>query len=297
LKTAGQRGETVEPARFWIVRDQEQNEVQCLLCPHVCRIEEGKAGLCRARRNLQGELKTANYGKVTSAALDPIEKKPLKKFMPGKAIFSLGTFGCSFSCGFCQNWRIAHAGNPPHIDMPPQEAVSKALDLVEYGNVGIAYTYSEPLVWYEYVYDTARLAREAGLKNVLVTNGYINPKPLKELLPYIDAVNLDIKSFGDGFYRDVCRGRLKPVLESAKLFAQSCHLEITTLLIPGLNDSTGEIRELARWIAEIDREIPLHLTRYFPNFKFHLPATPLETLERAKSEAEKFLSNVFLGNV
>jgi pyruvate formate lyase activating enzyme len=287
----------VEPARFWIVKDKEKNEVQCLLCPHVCRIAEGGTGLCRVRYNQKGELKVGNYGKVTAAALDPIEKKPLKKYLPGKMIFSLGTFGCSLSCGFCQNWRIAHGEDPPYVYMPPQEAVKRALQLLDCDNAGIAYTYSEPLMWYEYVFDTARLAREAGLKNVLVTNGYINPKPLKELLVYIDAVNLDVKSFGDEFYRDVCQGRLKPVLESAKLFAGRCHLEITTLLVPGLNDSPGEIRELARWIAGIDRDIPLHLTRYFPNYKFNLPATPLETMRLAKKEAEKFLTNVFLGNV
>lgn len=287
----------MKKASYYIIKDREKKEIQCLLCPHVCAIPAGKTGLCRVRLNDQGELKLINYGKVTAAALDPIEKKPLKRYMPGKRIFSLGTFGCNFTCGFCQNWRIAQQEAPSYHFLSPQEAVEKALELIPSGNIGIAYTYSEPLMWFEYVLETAKLAQQNGLKNILVTNGYINSKPLKELLPYLDAVNLDIKSFSEGFYHDVCQGELQPVLNSAKLFAEKCHLEITTLLVPGLNDSTQEIKELASWIASIDERIPLHLSRYFPNYRFSLPPTPVAKMHEAKKTAELYLRHVFLGNV
>ena len=239
----------------------------------------------------------SNYGQITSSALDPLEKKPLKMYQPGQKIFSLGTFGCNLDCGFCQNWTIARGEAPPTAYLSPEAAVERALSLVPFGNVGIAYTYSEPLMWFEYVLDTARLARKAGLKNILVTNGYINPKPLAVLLPFIDAVNLDIKAYTDGFYQEVCKGTLPPVLKSAKLFQQNCHLEVTTLLVPGLNDGVEEIRQLARWLAEIDRKIPLHLSRYFPNYRIQLPPTPLKTMKRAAEAAKEILDNVFLGNV
>jgi len=284
-------------AMYWIVKDQAKKLVQCLLCPHVCNIEHGQRGICRVRVNEDGVLYAANYGQVTAAALDPIEKKPLKKYAPGKAIFSLGTYGCNLACGFCQNWQIAHGGAPPSCYLSPEEAVGKAKETVPYGNIGLAYTYSEPLMWYEYILDTARLAREAGLKNILVTNGYINSRPLKELLPYIDAINLDIKAYTPGFYREVCQGKLEPVLTSAQIMATSCHLEITTLIIPTLNDSEEEIRALARWIAGINPAIPLHLSRYFPRYRFKLPPTPPETLYRAKEVAEEYLEHVFLGNI
>lgn len=284
-------------AKYWVVKDKKSRMVQCLLCPHVCQIPAGERGLCRVRYNQEGELLLTNYGRVTAAALDPVEKKPLKEFMPGKMVFSLGTFGCNLACGFCQNWQIAQQEAPRSEYISPAEAVEKAKKLVLYGNVGIAYTYSEPLMWYEYVLTTARLVKEAGLINILVTNGYINPKPLKELVPYIDAVNLDIKAFTEEFYQDTCRGRLEPVLDSALIFAEHCHLEITTLLVTGLNDSIEEVRKLAQWIAGIDKKIPLHLTRYFPNYRFEKPSTPLVTMKRAKETAQEYLSNVYLGNV
>jgi len=281
----------------YAVRINEQKEVQCLLCPHVCRIPLGQNGLCQVRYNNQGNLELLNYGRVTAASLDPIEKKPLKRYQPGKSVFSIGSFGCNLFCGYCQNWRISHGKAPESQYLSPKDAVKKAQELVPYDNVGVAYTYSEPLMWYEYVLDTAKLVKEAGLKNILVTNGYINPKPLKELLPYIDAVNLDIKAFGEGFYHEVCGGKLAPVLENAEIIAKNCHLEITTLLIPDLNDSNEEIEELAASIAAIDKKIPLHLTRYFPNYKFSVPSTPIEVMYKAKEIADKHLTDVFLGNI
>lgn len=287
----------MKKASYNIIKDGEKKIIQCLLCPHVCTIPAGKTGLCRVRFNDQGELKLINYGKVTAAALDPIEKKPLKRYMPKSRVFSLGTFGCNFTCGFCQNWKIAQQEGPPYHCLSPREAVVKALELEPFGNIGIAYTYSEPLMWFEYVLETAKLARQNGLKNILVTNGYINSRPLKELLPYLDAVNLDIKSFSEGFYQDVCQGKLQPVLDNARLFAESCHLEITTLLVPGLNDSTQEIKELASWIASINEHIPLHLSRYFPNYRFNFPPTPVEKMYEAKKTAEQYLKHVFVGNL
>ncbi|HHY06642.1 MAG TPA: AmmeMemoRadiSam system radical SAM enzyme [Clostridia bacterium] len=283
-------------ATHW-VKKENGSEVRCLLCPHGCVISEGKQGRCRVRKNVAGKLYLLNYGLVTSLALDPIEKKPLKRFFPGKQVFSLGTFGCNFACSFCQNWQIAHQKEVATHFLAPEEAVAKAKEFLPLGNVGIAYTYSEPLMWFEYVLETAKLAKEAGLKNVLVTNGYLNPQPLKELLPFLDAVNLDIKAFTQEFYEKLCQGRLAPVLHSAKLLASNCHLEVTTLLIPQQNDSPEEIAELAQWIAQLDRQIPLHLTRYFPNYKLQTSATARETMLRAKKVAEEYLDYVYLGNI
>lgn len=283
-------------ALYWIKRKNPQ-ELQCLLCPHNCIISDNFRGHCRVRKNMNGKLYTANYGMVTAVALDPIEKKPLKMFRPGKKVLSLGTFGCNLSCSYCQNWNIAHGEAPQAQYFTSEEIVKKAEELISLGNVGLAYTYCEPLMWFEYVLTTAKLAKEVGLKNILVTNGYVNPKPLKELLPFIDAVNLDIKAFTDDFYQGICQGKLEPVLNSAKIFAANCHLEITTLLVTNLNDSQAEIKKLAKWIASLDKNIPLHLTRYFPNYKLELPPTPLEKMKAAKEVAEEDLNNVFLGNV
>lgn len=269
----------------------------CRLCPKLCNIRPGHRGFCRVRKNDGGTLYAANYGQVTSLALDPIEKKPLYHFYPGSYILSLGTLGCNLKCGFCQNWRIAH-GEPDSVYMSPREAVAAALSRKEkgYPNIGLAYTYSEPLMWYEYVYDTAKLAGESGLKNVLVTNGYVNPEPLLELLPYIDAMNVDVKGFSDRYYRDTCLGRLDPVMKTVELSHSRCHLEITTLLVPGLNDSPEEIRELARWVAGLNSNIPLHFSRYFPNFNLDIAPTPLETLKTAREIAGDYLNYVYIGN-
>lgn len=272
--------------------------VQCQLCPHRCRVAAGKTGLCRARVNEGGRLYAANYGQITSCALDPIEKKPLYHFYPGSYILSYGTWGCNLRCVFCQNWTIAH-GDPPVEEITPRRAVDIALEAGGRGgsNLGIAYTYSEPLVWFEFVYDTARLARRQGLKNVLVTNGYVNEEPLAELLPYVDAMNIDVKSFSNDYYRVMCRGSLEPVLKTVELASRHCHVEVTTLLVTGKNDSAEEISRLVDWLAALDPEIPLHFSRYFPSFELDLPPTPLETLLMAKDIASQKLSYVYLGNV
>ncbi|PKM80534.1 MAG: AmmeMemoRadiSam system radical SAM enzyme [Firmicutes bacterium HGW-Firmicutes-14] len=282
-------------AMYW--EKAEDNKVRCMLCPQGCMIAEGKKGFCRVRYNKDGELYTLNYGKLSSYGIDPIEKKPLYHFYPGSYIFSVGTFGCNLRCGFCQNWTIAH-GDPDTVTFSPERLVEAATeDHRGHRSVGIAYTYSEPFMWYEYVYDTAKLAREAGLRNVLVTNGFVNPDPLREILPFIDAMNIDVKGFSDNYYNETCAGELDPVLRTVETAVQYCHVEITTLLVTGLNDSEAEIIKLSEWLAGIDREIPLHLSRYFPNYKMDLPSTPIRIMERAREIARRNLSYVYLGNI
>lgn len=254
-------------------------------------------GACRARKNIGGELYTLNYGKIASAALDPIEKKPLYNFYPGSKILSVGTFGCNLKCSFCQNWQIAHE-QPDCAEYSTEELVEKAVKLMERGNIGIAYTYNEPAIWYEFVYDTCKAAKEKGLVNVLVTNGFIEEEPLKELLPYVDAMNIDVKGFTEAFYEDICKATLENVKKTVEISAEKCHVELTTLVIPELNDAVEEISELSNWISTISKDIPLHLSRFFPNYKLQdKPATPVETLKRAREAALNKLTYVYLGNV
>ncbi|MBO8137896.1 MAG: AmmeMemoRadiSam system radical SAM enzyme [Desulfotomaculum sp.] len=285
----------MQEAMFWHPKDKD-NLVHCELCPKYCTIAPGKTGFCRVRKNEGGRLYTINFNRVAAHAMDPIEKKPLYHYYPGKYILSLGTTGCNLRCGFCQNWSIAH-DDPQTIEVTPEHVVKVAANQDPYPNVGIAYTYSEPFMWYEFVFHTARLARDAGLKNVLVTNGYINEEPLKALLPYIDAMNIDVKAFTDDFYKENCRGHLEPVKRTVELAYKRCHVELTTLLVPGLNDSEEEIKNLVDWVAGLDREIPLHFTRYFPNFEFELDPTPPETLKRARDIALEKLDYVYIGNL
>lgn len=269
--------------------------VKCLLCPKYCIIGEGQSGFCRARETQGGRLFSLNYAACSSCALDPIEKKPLYHFYPGSQILSLGTWGCNFTCRFCQNWQIAQEKPNTH-SLLPVEAVKLAGQ--QAGNIGIAYTYSEPVVWYEFILDTARLLREAGMKNVVVTNGFINPEPLRELLPYIDALNIDVKSFRDDFYRRICAGSLADVKRTVELAAEVCHVEVTTLLIPGLNDSQEEVRDLAQWLAQVNNQIPLHLSRYFPNYQLQdRQPTPLTVMQAAYETAKQHVEYVYLGNM
>jgi pyruvate formate lyase activating enzyme len=284
----------MQEARFY--EKQEDNKVWCHLCPKNCHIQPGHAGFCRARKNEGGTLYSLNYGQITSFGIDPVEKKPLYHFYPGKYILSVGTFGCNFHCGFCQNWQIAH-GDPSTREVTPEDLVASAVLARERsGNIGIAFTYSEPMVWYEYVYDTARLAHEQGLRNVLVTNGFIQEQPLLELLPFIDAMNIDVKGFTEDYYRKTCQGRLEPVKHTVELAHTRCHVEITTLLVPTLNDSDQEITALVDWLAGLNPELPIHFSRYFPQYEMDLPPTPLDTLRRAREVACRKLSFVYIGN-
>ncbi|MHB1126624.1 MAG: AmmeMemoRadiSam system radical SAM enzyme [Bacillota bacterium] len=274
------------------------NVVQCLLCPRECRIMPGKRGECRVRENRNGELTALNYGLCTSWGMDPIEKKPLYHFFPGTQILSVGTKGCNFHCDFCQNWAIAH-DEPKMIDLAPERLVEAARQAGGNGCIGIAYTYSEPLVWFEFVLEAAALAHREGLKNVLVTNGFIHQEPLKKLLPFIDALNIDVKGFSEEFYRKYVHGSWQPVLRTAETSYQwGCHVEITTLLIPGLNDGRDEIAALVGWLAgSLGPKVPLHFSRYYPNYKLNLPPTSAETMRKALELAREKMHYVYLGNV
>lgn len=272
-------------------------KVVCPICPHACSLEEDQIGLCRARKNWSGKVISINYGKITSIGLDPIEKKPLARFMPGSKILSIGSFGCNLSCPFCQNYVIACGDEGSSVRViPPEELVDMAIQMIPAGNIGVAYTYNEPLIGYEYVLDCSRLVRKSNLKNVVVTNGYVNPKPLNELLPFIDAMNIDLKGFTSNFYKKL-GGRLDPVKKTIELAAKACHLEITTLIIPGENDGEEEMRELSGFLAGLNPDIPLHLSRFFPR---HLYAdkepTPVETVYRLVDIARKNLNHVYSGN-
>jgi pyruvate formate lyase activating enzyme len=284
----------MQEAQFY--EKQDDSQVWCRLCPQSCHIQPGHTGFCRARKNEGGTLYTLNYARISSCGIDPIEKKPLYHFYPGSNIMSVGTYGCNFHCAFCQNWQIAH-GDPATREMMPQELVASArLAAEQADSIGIAFTYSEPLVWYEYVLDTARLAHEKGLKNVLVSNGFIQEQPLLELLPLIDAMNIDVKGFTGGYYRTTCHGKLEPVKRTVELVHSRCHLEVTTLLVPTLNDSDEEIAALVDWLAGLNPEIPIHFSRYFPQYEMELPPTPLETLRRAREIAGRKLKYVYIGN-
>lgn len=272
----------------------EDRWVQCYLCPHNCRIFNQGLGKCGVRENDRGKLYTFNYGKIAAYNLDPIEKKPLYHFYPGSKIFSIGSIGCNLKCSFCQNWSIAHT-NTSAIFVTPQNIVEIAKK--ESDNIGIAYTYNEPSIWYEFVYETAVLAHQEGLKNVLVTNGFIQKEPLRQILPYIDGMNIDLKAFNDEFYYKLCQGRLSPVKETIKEVAGNCHMEITTLVIGDINDSIDEIERLSRWIAKISPDIPLHLSRYFPAYKMNQPPTSIHSLINALETAKNYLHYVYMGNV
>ncbi len=272
----------------------EDNRVHCVLCPHNCHIKPGSVGLCRQRMNADGTLVSKIYGRVTSASMDPVEKKPLYHFHPGARILSIGTNGCNFACQHCQNWTTSQEDSPTQA-LSAEEAVELA---ERQGSFGISYTYNEPLIWYEYVLDTSKLARERGMKNVLVTNGFVQEAPLRQLLPFIDALNIDIKSIRDEFYRKICRGRLGPVLETAIIANESAHVEITNLIIPGHNDSDADLTSLADWIRDhLGPETPTHLSAYFPRYRLKAPPTPVETLERGYEIFAKRLHYVYLGNV
>ena len=271
--------------------------ISCELCFHRCQLAEGQTGLCRARGNRGGRIVPLNYGKLTALALDPIEKKPLRRFHPGSMVLSVGSFGCNLSCSFCQNIEIAGAGETfPTRDCTPEELVQEAVRLASRGNIGVAYTYNEPLVGYEYVRDCAALVHQTGMLNVLVTNGTIAEDWWRKLLPLIDAVNIDLKGFTERWYRAL-GGDLESVKRSISLAAGRCHLEVTTLIVPGENDTEEEIRALSRWLSSVDSHIPLHISRFFPRHRMaDRPPTPVETVYRLADVAREELHDVYTGN-
>lgn len=277
-------------------RTHADGSLTCQLCPHHCQLTNGQYGCCRCRRNDTGTLAALNYGQCTAAALDPIEKKPLYRFHPGSRILSLGFCGCNFHCSFCQNWSISQQPASYQL-LTPQQAVTLAVQYQSQGNIGLAYTYNEPTVAYEFIWETARLTKQAGLYNVMVTNGYIEEAPLRALLPYIDAWNIDVKAFSDTFYRQLCGGTLAPVLRTVRLTASQSHVEVTTLIIPGYNDSPAAMEKEARWLAAVNPSIALHLTRYFPQYKLTVPMTPKPTLKTLQETAQQYLPHVYIGNI
>lgn len=274
----------------------------CQVCMHHCALEHGQTGLCRARKNEGGKIICENYGRITALALDPIEKKPLYDFHPGGMVLSVGSYGCNLRCPFCQNYEISMA-DAKALDVEyvsPEQLADMALTWKEQkkaGNIGVAYTYNEPLVGWEFVRDTARLVREYGMVNVLVTNGTASREVLEELLPWIDAMNIDLKGFCEEYYR-----KLGGDLETVKAFiaraVEGCHVELTTLIVPGENDSVADMEAQARWISGLSSAIPLHITRFFPRYRMRdREATDVEQLYRLAETAGKYLEKVYVGNV
>jgi len=275
------------------------NSVQCVLCPHLCILAPGERGRCRVRLNVEGELVSLVYGLPVAVHIDPVEKKPLFHFMPGIDVFSIATAGCNLKCEFCQNWEISQAA-PEDVtpyDMPPEAVIENALS---YGCEAIAYTYTEPVVFFEYTRDCARLARDAGIKNILVTAGYINPGPLSELSEYIDAANVDLKSMSDTYYRNICGGTLQPVLDTIISLKESgTWVEVTNLIVPTLNDDPDEIDLLSRWVLDnTGNDTPLHFSRFFPMYRLaDLAPTSIDTLRGARERAmDTGLNYVYVGN-
>jgi pyruvate formate lyase activating enzyme len=272
----------------------EENMIQCRLCPNTCLIAPGRFGVCRVRFNNAGALELPFYGHLSAIAVDPIEKKPLYHFHPGSSILSIGFVGCSFHCPFCQNHHIAHDTAYPTEFVTPRQLV----ELCEQrGSFGISYTYSEPIVHLEYVLDCAALARRRGLKNVLVSNGYINPEPAEELLDLMDAANIDFKSWDPEFYRKEIGGKVEEIRRFLEQAYPKVALEVTTLVIPTKNDSPEEIETIAGFLADLSPDIPYHLSAYYPQARYTIPPTPPSTLHRLAEVAGKHLNYVYLGNV
>ncbi|WP_297421390.1 AmmeMemoRadiSam system radical SAM enzyme [Clostridium sp.] len=276
--------------------EEYKDKIRCRVCPHNCIIDEDKFGICRVR-TVKDNMPTAiNYGEVTSMGVDPIEKKPLYHFKPSKDILSIGSFGCNMTCSFCQNHEISQG--KPETQYINVEKLIEIIPSIE-NNVGVAFTYNEPFMWYEYMYDAAKNIKENTTETsvVVVTNGYINEEPLMKLLPYVDAMNIDLKGYTNRYYSNICGAKLEPVLETIKKCNPHCHVEITTLLVSEENDSLEEARQIAEFIASVSEDIPLHLSRYFPRYKMENAATQVEKITAAQNEAKKYLKHVYVGNV
>ncbi|MBQ1534761.1 MAG: AmmeMemoRadiSam system radical SAM enzyme [Erysipelotrichaceae bacterium] len=276
----------------------------CKVCFRHCEIKEGGLGFCKARTCKDGKVVPYNYGKITSLALDPIEKKPLRRFYPGSMIISVGSFGCNIRCPFCQNSEISWSKEVADMAqiatyVSPEELVKIALKYKDQGNIGVAYTYNEPLIGYEYVRDCARLVKEAGMKNVLVSNGTAEPAILEEIIPYIDAMNIDLKGFSDEYYAVVLKGNRRQTMDFIEEAVKHCHVELTTLIVPGENDSVEEMREISKWIASLEngRSVPLHVSRFFPCFHMtDRKATDVKKVYELAKIAREELEYVYTGN-
>lgn len=279
----------------------KNKDVKCELCPWLCVIKQDKRGMCGVRKNVEGKLYSLVYSRPCAVHVDPIEKKPLYHFMPGARAFSIATIGCNFFCEFCQNWQISKADanniNKIYEELEPK----KVIELCKKHNCNImSYTYTEPTIFYEYMLDIAKLAKKNNIKNTIVSNGYINEAPLRELCKFLNGANIDLKAFTNEFYKRVCKGTLEPVLKSLKILKEEgVWLEVTNLIVPGLNDDLGKIEEMCKWISkELGRDVPLHFSRFHPDYKMtDKEPTPMETLEKARKIAEKYLDYVYLGNI
>lgn len=284
-------------ALFW---ESKENNVHCKLCPKNCFIKPEEYGQCRARKNVNGKLYSMVYAKPCSVAVDPVEKKPLFHFLPGKGVYSIGTSGCNLRCQYCQNWEISQS-YPEEIHAQSLESKELVKEAQNNACDMIAYTYTEPTIFYEYVYDTAELGRKVGLKNIMVTNGYIQKEPAEKLYPLIDGANIDLKGFSEEFYKEICGAALQPVLETIKRAKQiGTWIEITNLVVPGKNDDFEKIREMCKWIREnLGADVPLHYSRFYPCWKMsNVLITPEETLIKAREIAiEEGLNYVYIGNV
>jgi pyruvate formate lyase activating enzyme len=278
-----------------------EDKVRCELCPHNCEIKNAESGICKVRINQKGKLISQNYGVVSSIGFDPIEKKPLYHFFPGSEILSIGSLGCNLKCEFCQNWQISQTSVE---DFKRGEKNLKADDIIELAltkkeNIGIAYTYNEPIVFFEFMFDVAKKAKQNKLKNVMVTNGFINQKPLNELNKYMDAYSVDLKAFDNEFFKKYTKSQLEPVKETLiSIIKAGKHLEITNLIIPGLNDNLETFEQMVIWIREnLGKNIVLHISKYYPTYKLKIEPTSIETMLELNRIANRHLDHVFLGNV
>ncbi len=270
----------------------------CFVCPHHCSLEKNKIGFCRARKNTDGKIHSINYGQITAIALDPIKKKPLYHYYPGKKVLSVGSFGCNLRCSFCQNHEISMSDlEQSHAHyLSPSDLLNIALQYIPQGNIGIAFTYNEPLIGYEYIRDAAKLSHNKKLKNIVVTNGNFCTDTISELFPLIDAINIDLKAFNADFYKKIS-GDLHSVKDFIATSHNYCHIEITTLIIPGENDNVKEIQELSSWLASINADIPLHLSRFFPRYNMlDKKATDIKSMQNLAETARRNLHYVYLGN-
>ena len=279
---------------------EKEQKVHCYLCPHNCLIREGKRGICRVRKNVDGKLMAETYGQICSAGFDPIEKKPLYHFHPGNTIFSVGSIGCNLHCRFCQNWEISQTDVEEfdHLrNYQPDEIVKIAGERKD--NFGIAYTYNEPTVWFEYMDDIATRAKDKGLKNVMVTNGFISPDPLQRSFEFMDAYSVDLKAFDEEFYRKLTASKLEPVKKALKMIRDARkHMEITNLVITGENDEEAVFEEMIKWIGgELGNKTVLHISRYYPTYRLNNPPTSPDTLERFYEIASRHLAYVYIGNI
>jgi pyruvate formate lyase activating enzyme len=276
---------------------QDNGKLECLLCPHFCKLTSGRTGICGVRKNTGKKIELMTYGILSGYSLDPVEKKPLYHFFPGHNILSIGSFGCNMRCDFCQNFHISQKVPESLVpEMTINKIIKDALSTDK--NIGVAFTYNEPIIWIEYIRDVAQLAKKEGLYTVMVSNGYVNPDPLDEIIEFIDAFNIDLKAFNEKFYSVLTGAKLEPVKNSLKQIARSGkHLEITTLIIPGQNDDKHEMKIQSEWIAdELGKDVPFHLSKYFPTYKRDNPPTPEGTLEKLFDIASENLDYVYMGN-